>query len=48
MAPVQLSNREFSLLQALLVRPGAILSRSELEDRIYGWGKRSKAMPSNI
>ena len=37
--PVQLSNREFSLLQALLVRPGAILSRSELEDRIYGWGE---------
>jgi two-component system OmpR family response regulator len=36
--PVQLSNREFSLLQALLVRPGAILSRSDLEDRIYGWG----------
>lgn len=38
-SPVQLSNREFSLLQALLVRPGAILSRSELEDRIYGWGE---------
>ncbi|MBC3937028.1 response regulator transcription factor [Undibacterium sp. CY7W] len=37
--PLQLSNREFSLLQALLVRPGAILSRSELEDRIYGWGE---------
>lgn len=37
--PVQLSNREFALLQALLVRPGAILSRSELEDRIYGWGE---------
>ena len=37
--PVQLSNREFSLLHALLVRPGAILSRSELEDRIYGWGE---------
>ncbi|MCS0584366.1 response regulator transcription factor [Massilia pinisoli] len=37
--PVQLSNREFSLLQALLVRPGAILSRGELEDRIYGWGE---------
>lgn len=35
---VQLSNREFSLLQALLVRPGAILSRGDLEDRIYGWG----------
>lgn len=38
-SPLLLSNREFSLLQALLVRPGAILSRSELEDRIYGWGK---------
>ena len=38
-ASVQLSNREFSLLQTLLVRPGAILSRGELEDRIYGWGE---------
>lgn len=36
--PIQLSNREFALLRALLVRPGAILSRHELEDRIYGWG----------
>lgn len=36
---VQLSNREFALLQALLVRPGAILSRSDLEDRIYSWGE---------
>jgi two-component system OmpR family response regulator len=36
---LQLSNREFSLLQALMLRPGAILSRSELEDRIYGWGQ---------
>ena len=33
-----LSAREFALLQALMIRPGAILSRSELEDRIYGWG----------
>jgi two-component system OmpR family response regulator len=38
-APVPLSNREFSLLQALMVRPGAILSRSNLEDRVYGWGE---------
>lgn len=37
-AEVQLSSREFALLQALLIRPGAILSRSDLEDRIYGWG----------
>lgn len=38
-APVVLSNREFALLQALMLRPGAILSRSELEDRVYGWGE---------
>ena len=38
-APVQLSSREFSLLQALLVRPGALLSRSDLEDRLYGLGQ---------
>lgn len=36
---ILLSRREFSLLRALLVRPGAILSRSELEERIYGWGE---------
>jgi two-component system OmpR family response regulator len=38
-AAVQLSHREFALLQALLVRPGAILARRDLEDRIYGWGE---------
>jgi two-component system OmpR family response regulator len=36
---VMLSHREFALLHALLRRPGAILSRRELEDRIYGWGE---------
>ncbi|MDE2294075.1 MAG: response regulator transcription factor [Gammaproteobacteria bacterium] len=35
----RLSNREFALLHALLLRPGALLSRRELEERIYGWGE---------
>ena len=35
---VPLSAREFALLHALMIRPGAILSRGELEDRMYGWG----------
>jgi two-component system response regulator QseB len=35
--PVELSGREFALLQALLDRPGAVLSRSQLEERLYGW-----------
>ena len=38
-AAVQLSKREFALLHALMQRPGAILSRAQLEDRVYGWGE---------
>ena len=38
-AATTLTAREFSLLQALMIRPGAILSRQELEDRIYGWNE---------
>jgi two-component system OmpR family response regulator len=34
-----LTAREFALLQALLALPGTILSRSELERRIYGWNE---------
>jgi DNA-binding response OmpR family regulator len=30
--------KEFSLLRALAERPGAILSRGQLEDRLYDWG----------
>jgi len=37
--PVLLSNKEFAVLQALMMRPGIILSRSDLEDKIYGWGE---------
>jgi len=36
---VALSAREFALLEALLERPGAILSRAQLEERLYGWGE---------
>ncbi len=37
--PVALSGREFALLEALLARPGAILSRAQLEDKLYGWNE---------
>jgi hypothetical protein len=26
-------------MQALMERPGAILSRAQMEDRLYGWGE---------
>ena len=35
---VVLPAKEFALLQALAERPGAILSRRQLEDRLYDWG----------
>ena len=38
-AQVVLSSREFAVLEALLQRPGAVLSRAQLEDRLYGWGE---------
>lgn len=34
-----MSAREFALLHALLLRPGQILTRAELEERIYGWNE---------
>ena len=37
--PVPVSAREFALLQALLERPGAVLSRARLEEQLYGWGE---------
>jgi two-component system response regulator QseB len=37
--PVSLSAREYAVLEALLERPGAVLSRARLEERLYGWGE---------
>lgn len=37
-AEVPLSNKEFALLRALMERPGSVLSRAQLEERLYGWG----------
>jgi|SRR5215831_2530181 len=36
---IPLSQREFAILAALLERPGAVLSRRQLEERLYGWGE---------
>ena len=35
--PVELSAREYALLEALAIRPGAHLTRAQLEERLYGW-----------
>jgi len=35
--PIALSAREFALLRALADRPGVVLSRAQLEEKLYGW-----------
>jgi DNA-binding response OmpR family regulator len=36
-APVVLSAREWAVLEPLLARPGLVLSRQQLEEKLYGW-----------
>jgi two-component system response regulator QseB len=38
-ARVVLSAREFAVLEALMREPGTVVSRSKLEDSVYGWGE---------
>ena len=35
--PVLLSAREWSVLELLLARPGMVLSRKQLEEKLYSW-----------
>lgn len=37
--PVLLSAKEYAVVEALIQRPGVILSRAQLEERLYGWGE---------
>ena len=36
-APVSLSAREWAVLEPMLQRPGAVFSRTQLEQKLYGW-----------
>ncbi|MEO8024278.1 response regulator transcription factor [Polaromonas sp.] len=35
--PVSLSAREWAVLEPLLARPGAVLSRAQLEEKLFSW-----------
>jgi two-component system OmpR family response regulator/two-component system response regulator QseB len=37
--PRPLSRKEFALLHAFMLGAGKVLTRAELEDRLYGWGE---------
>ena len=38
-APVALSSREFDLLHVLMLNAGRVLSREQLEQHLYSWGR---------
>lgn len=42
--PVVLSSREWAVLEPLLARPGMVLSRTQLEEKLYSW---KEAVSSN-
>ena len=48
--PVVVSAREWAILELLLVRPGTVLSRKQLEERLYSWkdGVSSNAVEVHI
>lgn len=35
--PVALSSREWAVLEPMLLRPGVVFSRRQLEEKLYGW-----------
>ena len=35
--PVALSSREWAVLEPMVLRPGVVFSRAQLEDKLYGW-----------
>lgn len=37
--PVMLSAREYALVEALMQRPGQLLSRAQLQERMYSWSE---------
>ena len=36
---VELSAKEFAVLEVLMLRPGRVLSRNRIEESVYGWGE---------
>ena len=38
-APLKLSAREFSVLRVLLDSPGSVVTKAQLEEKLYGWNE---------
>lgn len=42
-APVKLGPKEFAILQALMEKPGRILSKDQIQDKLYGWNMETES-----
>jgi len=42
-AELELTGKEYRLLHALMLSPGRIYSREELEEKVYGWEEEVKS-----
>ena len=41
--PVKLGPKEFAILQTLIEKPGRILSKAQIEDKLYGWNMETES-----
>jgi DNA-binding response OmpR family regulator len=41
--PVKLGPKEFAILQALMEKPGLILSKAQIQDKLYGWNMETES-----
>ena len=42
-APIKLGPKEFAILRALMEKPGRILSKAQIEDKLYGWNMETES-----
>jgi two-component system response regulator QseB len=41
--PIKLGQKEFAVLQALIEKPGRILSKTQIEDKLYDWNMETES-----
>jgi DNA-binding response OmpR family regulator len=46
--PVELSVRERAVLEALMMRPGQVIAKSQIESRIYNWHSGIKIQSNTV
>lgn len=45
---IALSSKEFALLRCLMEKPGVVISRPQIEERLYGWGEEVESNAAEV